>query len=235
MKDILTKRPLRVKQLLGTLTTLLGAALFLGGCLPPLPPEADRPPDPGVVVSPEQHRGRAQIFALENYDQLQLFARSARKRNNRWVFDRQGIRFEEQKGEVTLVMTGRYFWKFDAQKTTAQEEAEELWRRIIAPFLEEMFLKNRRSVPGMVEGIFLETGFKLGFERMLVEVRFERENSAVKNITQEALGRFNIKLFGAETTIKPESPQNFVSRTEILIDDKPVVLRADILGEEPAY
>lgn len=220
MQNILTKRSPGVKYFPGMAVVWLWIVLSLGGCLPPLPPEADRPPDPAVVVPPERHRGRAQIFALENYNQLLLFERSARKRSRSWVFDREGIRFEEQKGEVVLVITGRYFWKFDANRINRQEEAEELWRKIIGPFLEEMFLKGH---------------FKMGFDSVLVEVRFERENSAGKNLTLESKGSFRIKTFMPGVEPKPKSIQNFLSRTEAQIDGKIVVLRANILEEEPEY
>ena len=194
-----------------------GIILSLAGCFPALPPEAQRPPDPAVVVAPENHRGRAQVFALENYDRLLLFERAARKKNRSWIFDRQGIRFEEQKGEVVLVISGRYFWKFDADKKDRQLEAEELWRSLVGPFMEEIFIKEK---------------LKLGFERVWVEVRFERESFTGKGFTEGARGEFNIKAWRPEESPLPSGAQGFVGRTQTQIDGQTVALRGKVLGED---
>ncbi len=197
---------------------LLLTTVILGvGCLPPLPPEAERPPDPGVVVAPERHRGRAQIFALENYEPMLLFERAARKRSHQWAFDRQGIRFEEDKDQVVLVLSGRFFWKFDAPKVSRQEEAEEIWRGITAPFLEELFIKGR---------------FKLGFDRVLLEARFERENAPAKSYTDEGVGRFNIKAPRPGAAPKPQKAVEFLKDTEAQIDGQAVILREKVLSQE---
>lgn len=217
MAVILTKRLGEVKHYLRWAGWVVGLLLLMQGCFPDLPPEAERPPEPGVTVSPEQHQGRARSVAEKNYDSLLLFERYARKRSHQWVFDRQGLRFEEQNNEVVLVVTGRYFWKFNADKSNPQAEGEELWQKLIGPFLEEIFLKGR---------------FQPDFERVRITVRFERESPTGKKVTQEGIGIFNIKAWKPEEGSKPKETKNFLSRSESQIDGQKVIISDKVSGDK---